>query len=178
MRLFSTSNILKLSDQQIIFWVLYKQYVQYSSIVTLPCNRIISYQPFDFLLRYVNDGSSKGFVRMSAVCSFVLIYLILRSLLGPFVKDLNQWYFRLMCLVLGVNLWVPAIVMQDVLSSYRVHWKSVSFIPNCNAVFNSFRRFINGMISLVDWLRAMYSASSVESAISVWSLEVHVTGHP
>ena len=136
------------------------------------------YHPFDFFLRFWNRPESSGLVKMSAICSFVLTYLTSINLFGPDKNCRNQWYFRLICFVLGENFLPSAIVMQLVLSSNTLQHIVEVFTSNFIYLLISFKRFMNEITSLVACNNAMYLASAVESAISDCSFEHQYTGQP
>ena len=146
------------------------------NIVTLPRDSIIEeilYHPHNFFLKCTNRLSSNGFVNMSAVCSFVSIEWIEMNPLSTCC--LKWWYLMAMCFVLGENLPFLANDNAPSLSSQTLQWTSGVGVWIGNMVLISLSNCINGITSLNDWLNAKYSASTVDNAISVWSLLHHCT---
>ena len=84
-----------------------------------------------------------------------------------------------MCFVLGVSLGAVAKINAPLLSSNTVEWRSPRFY-NSNFIFIliSLNNCCMGIISLIAVDSAMYSASSVDNAISDCNLEDQFTGHP
>ena len=71
-----------------------------------------------------------------------------------------------------------AIAMHDWLSLWTLMTNFGSGICKEKITFISFIKLFNGIVSLRAWDRAIYSASAVDKAISVWSLLCQNTGHP
>ena len=88
------------------------------------------------------------------------------------------WYLIEICFVLGENFWLWARDIVPLLSSHTLQcitgvglWiGNVSLIPS--------NKVINGITSLSDWLKAIYSTSTVDSTITEWNLLHQVKGHP
>ena len=133
-------------------------------------------QPWILQRKYSNCTLGMTFVNISASCSFVSIDLILRILF--LTCCLKWWYFTAMCLVWGQYLGLLANYLAPSLSSNMVHLTvdcGVGSLRINNSSSNSSRK---GIISRVDWDRAIYSASVVMRAISVYNLIFHILGQP
>ena len=83
-----------------------------------------------------------------------------------------------MCFVLGVNLGLSATLMQLWLSSRTLQKNLGSDLLIGKKSSSSFMRLRTGRTSCIAIERAMYSASVVLSAISVFSLLRQKIGHP
>ena len=129
------------------------------------------HHPHHFILWYLINSSHNGFVKISATWSPVLIDKIL--IISLSTNCLKRWYLIEMCLVLGDNILVLDISMQLSLSSYTLHLMIGSVLWIGYTQFISISRWINGITSIIAWLRAIYSDSAVDNTISVWSLLVH-----
>lgn len=137
------------------------------------------HHPFSIFRKVKKLSASSGLVKMSASCFLVEIYLSLMSpdLLNVVCTRLRKWWYLIaMCFVRGVNFIDSAIAIADKLSSWRVMLKSVIGFGRSKMQWISLMRFWTGIVSRKAWDIAIYSASAVESAISVWSLLHHITG--
>ena len=131
--------------------------------------------PMIFLQRCSYVWRGKALLKMLAFCSFVSI---LQTFIILFLTaSLKWWYLMAMCFVLGRVLGTLASSSVPLLSS-----KSVQFIFSVGSsliliiVFNSIINSLSGNISLVVVDKVIYSASVVQSAISVCNLLNHVMG--
>ena len=129
-------------------------------------NRHEFHHQYYFILCYLNSSSYNGFVKISAAWSPVFIDKI--SIISLSKNCLKWWYLIKMCLVLGENLLVLDIVMQLSLYLYTLHLIKGSELWISYTQFISMSRWINGITSLISWLRAIYSDSVVDNAFSVW----------
>ena len=111
---------------------------------------------------------------MSAVCSLISIGKI--SIILFFTNCLKWWYLRAIRLDLGENFCAAASEIQLLLSSKTLQWNFGFFRFKGNTSFISFSRFTKGMSSLVAWLRAVYSASVLDTAVYVCNLIQNRTG--
>ncbi len=139
----------------------------------------MSHQPHSTLRHLKKLSFSRGLVKMSASCSFVKIYLILMS--PSLLKDVctllwKWWYLIAICFVQGVNFKDSAIAIAIKLSSWHVIQKSVIEFGISKMQLISLTRFWTGIVSIKAWDIAIYSASAVDNAISVWSLLHHTNG--
>ena len=138
----------------------------YSTIITIP----------SIFLRYRKASSVTGFVKISAVCSLVSMCI---NLMIFFWTNLRKWLYLIeICFVLGVNFGYSVTLMQVVLSSKT--WQDTSGVGSCTGKTRDifFIRNMKGTTSLIALDSAMYSASVVDSTISVCSLLLHNTGQP
>ena len=135
-----------------------------------------TYQPMRSNRSFLNITLSSGSVKISTSWSFVSIGKIEIVLSATYF--LKLWYFIAICFVLGANFELSATLMQLLLSSNTLQWNSglglwrgkTSPIPTI--------KFINGMTSLIDWDRAMYSDCVVLNAVSVCISLHYVRVHP
>ena len=118
-----------------------------------------------------------GFVKMSAIWFLVDMCSLLIVLLMTW--DLKWCNLKERCLVLGLVLWLVAILMQLILSSKVLQvilgvtlwmWK-----PCC---YSSSNKLTIPITSLSADDRAIYSASVVLSTIRGFILLFHINGHP
>ena len=126
------------------------------------------YHPISWCRSGKKRSGRTGFVNISACWSSVRTYWISISLLST--NRRKWWYFNAMCLVLGVNFCVVAIAIHDWLSSHTLHRNVGGVIRSGNSAWSSFNNVMRGITSRRAVERAIYSASAVLSAISVWSL--------
>ena len=126
----------------------------------------------------MNFSEDIPLVKMSAFCRRVFTLTNGMPLPSPKWR-LKKWYFTLMCFVRGVIFTSLAVVSDQLLSSKAVD--SITAVlppPSFITVAISKSRQHIGMSSCISWLREIYSASVVLSAISLWSLELQIMGHP
>ncbi len=137
------------------------------------------HHPHNILHNATKLSASTGLVNMSASHFLDEMYLILISpdllkhVLTPMQK---RWYLMAICFVQGVNFKDSTMAIADKLSSWSVMQKSVIGFGNSKMQRISLMRFWIGTVSCRAWDIAIYSASAVESAISVWILLHHITG--
>ena len=119
-----------------------------------------SRHPHNLFLWYLNNFSHNGFVKISKTWSPILIDKIsIISLLTDFLK----WCYSIeMCLVLGENLFVLDILMWLSLLSYTSHLITYSGLWIGYTQFIFVSRWINGITSLIAWLRAIYFNSAIK----------------
>ena len=141
-------------------------------LVTLPLLR--NHQPRRVCLRGIKEAAASGLVKMSASWFFVSIHWMVRCPKSTW--DRKWWYLRPKWRVRGRIRGAEANSTQPLLSSKIVEWAMVEPTINLVAVDNSWRRCCIGIRSRADWDKAIYSASVVLKATSVWSLEHQRTG--
>ncbi len=140
-----------------------------------------SYQISIFNLSLKKISSQTGLVNTSATWSSLEQYLIsvkpsgLAKVLTCFQK---WWYMIAICFHLGVNFGLFNIAMQDRLSSWTFKTNLGWGRYKGDITFISLIKVYIGIVSLRACDNAMYSASAVERAISVWSLLWQKIGYP
>ncbi len=97
---------------------------------------------------------------MSVTCSNVSIGST--SIAPLFTLSLKWWYLIPMCFVLCLNLGFVASSNAPLLSSNTFHEIVVMVAKRSSLVYSSETEFLNGIKSLMEWLKAIYLASVVK----------------
>ncbi len=137
------------------------------------------HHPLNILRKVKKLSASTGLVNMSAICFLVDMYLILISpdLLKDALTRLQKWlYLMAICFVHGVTFNDSAIAIANKLFSWSLIQKPVIWFGKSKMQLISLMRFWIGIVSHKAWDMAIYLASAIESAISVWSLLHHIGG--
>jgi len=124
--------------------------------------------------RLLNNASTRGFVNISASCSIVAIHLIWMSPL--WMCSWKWWYLIAMCQVHSHIFGAFTNSMHPMLSLKIV--ECVTTFPIFRFVMPaiSFSTVHIGIILCIACNRVIYSASAIDSVISVCNLDTHSTG--
>ncbi len=146
-----------------------------------------NYHPRSIWRRCSNLNWTRGFVKMSALLESVGTLTICRD---PLITwSLKWWYFNAICFVRGLKLelvvarTIHAALSSNIWDGSRVEplilsWGEVLGREIKLCVSMSKRSWRRGKSSRAAELRAMYSLSVADKAISVWRRLAQVTGHP
>jgi len=131
-----------------------------------------SYHPQNLCQRYMNASLGSALVKILVICLCMSIMCV--HTWPSLMCSRKWWYFN-------------ASSSAPLLSSYRsavtadvdqvdLYWTSGELYSILRIWDTSFTKFINGIKSCITCDRAMYSASVVLNATSVWSLDTHRIG--
>ena len=149
--------------------------MKYPSLVTLPLKQsTFVYHPMMRLCSKDNVSWCRDFVKISANWFADNTFNILIVLFVTYSR--NWYYLALMCLVYDIYLWLLEMSIVHWLSSKTLHITvilclGIALILDCI----SFSSSIIGMASLIADDSPMYSASHVDSAISVCNYDFHIS---
>ena len=135
------------------------------------------HHPINRFLNFWKRFCPRGFVSMSAVWSVVGTYVIVTNFMRT--CSLKWWYTLLICLVRGLILGVLAISSAPMLSSNNWQW-IFGVDPSDLKLwsFNSFNKFMIGIVSRSACDKQQYSASVVDRQIWLINFECQTIGHP
>lgn len=128
-------------------------------------------------LNFLKSSILRFLVKMSASCDSVGTWCRVTS---PLLTCLQKWwYLTLICFVRRSIFGSLANSMAPLLSPNALHLTlGIAYMGNFIIFLISFTRQIKEIVSLRALDREIYSASVVLMAVSVYSLDCHITGHP
>jgi len=146
-------------------WTSHTKHMIHNSPSNLIEAQLSNYQLINFCHEYSNCCVESPFVKISAICSCVWTCIMCAILW--WIASWKKWYFTAIWWDLGVMQGVEANVRAPLLSSKVVECIQLHANHNCSLVSTSKVIYLKGSKSLIDYNNAMYSASIVETTISV-----------